>query len=586
MRNIWDFQSIYELQFFNCPACDYKDESKQEFVDHMCKIHPESINHLILNIQDGSLDDILCPWNKKDENTEIIDIDVKEEGFVNEEPTEDEEFVNEEMIEDDRFEEEEENFSSIKSEPVVKIYEHSNDKPPAVFNASNKYFKEITSELRKEKCNHCGLKFPHKEVLQKHISVVHGGISFEQSNDKPPSVITQGLARGCVELEGAKCSAWEDGNEQDFKCELCSVSFNTDKHLKIHIHFLHEKSENKLHCEICDITFKTTQKAIDHFEETHLGIINPSQAIENRTCKYCGKTFEARKRSDGREMARINLRQHIRTVHEKHEKPKKKPVSVKCDLCEKVFTTKEGLRNHKFVIHEGKRYECTICENEKFMTPETLKKHIRIVHDGILYQCETCGQILTTKKGLKDHVLTVHENVREYQCHICGKYSVSLERLRSHKFNAHGDKKYSCQVCGMAFPSKPRLKSHDDAIHKGLKKHTCHYCKEGFATSNAVKYHIISYHEQDKKIECNQCGRKFPKPKLLQQHITIVHEGIKRFKCISCNKLFGKSEPLKRHVQTVHEGLKPHKCDVCETAYGQKGDLNRHIKRAHTKPLS
>ena len=575
MRNIWDFQSIYELQFFNCPACDYKDESKQEFVDHMCKIHPESINHLILNIQDGSLDDILCPWNKKDENTEIIDIDVKEEGFVNEEPTEDEEFVNEEMIEDDRFEEEEENFSSIKSEPVVKIYEHSKDKPPAVFNASNKYFKEITSELRKEKCNHCGLKFPHKEVLQKHISVVHGGISFEQSNDKPPSVITQGLARGCMELEVAKCSAWEDGNEQDFKCELCSVSFNTDKHLKIHIHFLHEKSENKLHCEICDITFKTTQTAMNHFEEIHLGIVK-----ENQTCKYCGKTFESRKRSDGRDIARVNLRQHIRTVHEKHEKPKKVPISVKCDQCEKIFTTKEGLISHKRVIHEGFRYECTVCDYT-CAQKNSLLRHTRIVHEGILHQCERCGQVLTTEKGLQEHIMAVHENIREYQCEECGKYQVSKEKLSLHKRNVHGDKKYFCPECGKAFPTPTRLKLHDDSVHKGIKNLKCNYCTDTFKNRSGLKYHIISKHEQDKKIGCDQCGQTFPNKIRLKNHVLITHEGMKNFLCIHCNKRFARNGTLQLHITTVHDGLKPHKCEVCGTAYGQKGDLKRHKLRAH-----
>ena len=126
MQNFWDFQSIYELQFFHCPACSYEDKSKQEFVDHICNIHPASINHLILNIQDGSLDDIVCPWNKKESTTEIIRIDVKEEECENEEPIEDIEFVNEETIEDDKFEEE--NFSSIKFEPDVKKFKQSNEK--------------------------------------------------------------------------------------------------------------------------------------------------------------------------------------------------------------------------------------------------------------------------------------------------------------------------------------------------------------------------------------------------------------------------------------------------------------------------
>ena len=70
MKNLWKFQSLYELQFFNCPACDYKDKSKQEFVDHACNVHPESINCL-MNVSD--IHDVVCPWNR---------IDIKEENVT------------------------------------------------------------------------------------------------------------------------------------------------------------------------------------------------------------------------------------------------------------------------------------------------------------------------------------------------------------------------------------------------------------------------------------------------------------------------------------------------------------------------
>ena len=578
MQNIWGFQSIYDLRFFNCPACNYKDKSKQEFVFHICNIHPESINNLILNIQDGSIDDIKCPWNRKEESTEIIDIDVKTEEFINEEPIGNEDFVNEETntLEQDVFEMEEE-ISIIKSDPEVKTFQQSNDKTPAVSNTSNTiYYKDITSfKLRKEECNHCGLKFPTDEVLQKHVSVVHGGINVEQSKSR--TQYWPGLARD----QDAKCSAWGDGDEQAFKCELCSVSFNTDKHLKIHIHFLHEKSENKLHCEICDITFKTMQKSMDHFEEIHLGIIKENHL----TCQQCGKFFESRKRSDGRDIARVNLRQHIRMVHENYEKPKKEPISVKCDQCEKVFASKKGLEEHKRIIHEGLRYECTVCDYT-CAQKSSLLRHTKIVHEGILHQCERCGQVHTTEKGLQEHIMAIHENIREYQCDECGKYQVSRERLLVHKSNAHGDKKYCCDQCGKKFPTPSRLKIHDDTVHKRLKTIKCPYCKETFSAKASLKFHLVSKHEQEKKVGCDQCEKKFTNKSLLKKHILFVHEGIKNYLCQFCQKRFPRNGSLKLHITTVHDGLKPHKCNFCGTAYGQKGDLKRHKLRAHPNNLN
>ena len=294
-KNLWEFKSLYELQFFNCPACDYKNKSKQKFVDHACNIHPESINYL-MNVQDGSIgEDVLCPWNKNDVNNtdEIFHVEVKQEMFVNEGAIEED---------DEKFENEE--YSANDSEIEVKKYEPPPEKNKPLFNPTDRHFKHVTPEFWK--------------------------------------------------VDG-------DGNEHGFKCDICSVSFTTDKHLKIHIHFVHEKNRNKEHCDICDITFKTTKKAMDHFEEIHLGIKKDKPSDQKETCKYCSKTFK-----------KTSLKIHIKQVHEFNEQLD----FHKCDLCEKVFRAKKGLDDHKFVIHEGKRYECTIMNcDEKFMTPETLKEH-------------------------------------------------------------------------------------------------------------------------------------------------------------------------------------------------------------------
>ena len=65
LENPWEIKSIYELQYFNCPSCSYKNESKQDFICHAFDIHPDSVDYL-RNLTDGSLNDILCPWDSND----------------------------------------------------------------------------------------------------------------------------------------------------------------------------------------------------------------------------------------------------------------------------------------------------------------------------------------------------------------------------------------------------------------------------------------------------------------------------------------------------------------------------------------
>ena len=61
--NPWQINSIYELQYFNCPVCVFKDRSKQEFIDHAVNLHPESATEFS-NISDGSLLDIEWPFQE------------------------------------------------------------------------------------------------------------------------------------------------------------------------------------------------------------------------------------------------------------------------------------------------------------------------------------------------------------------------------------------------------------------------------------------------------------------------------------------------------------------------------------------
>ena len=67
--NPWNIQSIYQFQFFNCPTCLFKDNSKQEFINHALKSHPESEANLS-KVCDGSLQDINWPF---DQVTDTID---------------------------------------------------------------------------------------------------------------------------------------------------------------------------------------------------------------------------------------------------------------------------------------------------------------------------------------------------------------------------------------------------------------------------------------------------------------------------------------------------------------------------------
>ena len=87
IENLWDgIEMIYEFQFFNCPACSYKNSSKKDFVYHAYENHPESGVNL-KRISESCLNDILPPWDlelgttSKDQlkpKTQLIECDLKD----------------------------------------------------------------------------------------------------------------------------------------------------------------------------------------------------------------------------------------------------------------------------------------------------------------------------------------------------------------------------------------------------------------------------------------------------------------------------------------------------------------------------
>ena len=119
-------------------------------------------------------------------------------------------------------------------------------------------------------------------------------------------------------------------------------------------------------------------------------------------------------------LAKVNLKRHIRTVHEKQK-------DHKCDLCGKEYFAKKRLNEHIKRDHDKIRDEkCNQC-GKNFFTKDILKKHIGYTHnkDGNqrdhnkqiakFFECEFCGKSFT-KNGIQKHIKTVHEGSKVKFC--------------------------------------------------------------------------------------------------------------------------------------------------------------------------
>ena len=216
------------------------------------------------------------------------------------------------------------------------------------------------------------------------------------------------------------------------------------------------------------------------------------------------------------------------------------------------------LQNEKIKVSEFPKNEKLILENNILKDKENSKKLFSLIGNEIQNKyCEICKKTFSTTGNLRNHIMTMHQNIRPFECPFPGcdkKYSIQT-RLQVHYRTHIGKKPYICSFCSKAFNEKGNLKTHE------------------------------RFHSEIRPFKCNECSKTYKTNGHLKDHIEIYHKQIKKFECEYCNKKFGRISTLKSHIKT-HTGEKNFKCNVegCNQFFAEKGNMEIHYKR-HLKRL-
>ena len=556
----WNIQSLYDLQYFNCPSpfCIYKNNSKQEFFNHAYHFHPEADQYL-RNINDGSTSDVEIPadikldlsYHESDTKLEIFDDSTKDTTHA-------------QII-----------------DPKLSFY--------------NSY---VAIDLLKEDnfCEQCEIIFCNQNSLQEHTKLVHtceiklndqidmfDNNSYDQKYDEkenynchlcPSSHTLQGNLRRHI-------NTVHDG-KKDFKCEECGKLFIHDYGLKNHIDVIHGGNKPKLkskdyRCELCDKAFTTKGYLKKHIITVHKGKCETFK----KACEECGKLVKECL------MDYHKLRVHI--------KPQE------CKTCGKKFGFVSSLKRHMFYKHtDGAvkkiscNFSCNYC-HKYFVNNYVLKRHIEKRHtinvdeDGNTHirkilkkqQCDTCDKWVF---GLEAHKSRKHAEKEEVQCDTCGKQFDYRQKLKDHVYAHHTSKEIlNCLKCDKSFNSKGALEYHVKATHDQIKDQQCETCGAAFTGKYSLKVHVLGVHLGQRPHKCDLCEKTYKMTSHLKNHKKQVHDRIFDHVCSYCGKAFSLATDLKLHSTVVHEGIKRWKCDLCSVAYGQSHQLKKHYLRTHGK---
>lgn len=118
---------------------------------------------------------------------------------------------------------------------------------------------------------------------------------------------------------------------------------------------------------------------------------------------------------------------------------------------------------HKRTLANINLQRCKICGIACY--DDNLFAHLKEHHEH--YECDLCKKVYRTKNHLKVH-MRVHINAREFKCSTCSKTFNFSSQLKRHESSHSTTCIWCCEICGVGFKNQSNL-SHHMRSHNGKK---------------------------------------------------------------------------------------------------------------------
>ncbi|XP_007550294.1 zinc finger protein 574 [Poecilia formosa] len=371
-------------------------------------------------------------------------------------------------------------------------------------------------------------------------------------------------------------------------------------------------------CSECALLFHTPEDFLQHQGEHFLGQDKETggpgvmSGLEEMRGSEEALLKSQDLRSRAAEMKALGLAKHLR-----------------CELCDRAFTSINRLAAHKRVHEEG-THECPEC-GKIFKKALSLQTHIG-THSGVArHLCVDCGNGFTTEMTLIMH-RKVHVADPFHRCQICNKTFTNMTKYLYHR-RTHLDQEPSGTATHIFVASPPQRASasalailqrarekkkpqiDEAAINeqaplteeemeqlRNPQSESPRTLDAEEATEKKDDVEMEAAHEHQQVMtkdvaisgsvdeaasgnaasssskgpfSCRSCSKTFPSQLLLAHHRSKSHTPQRRFVCGVCGKFFKKQIHAQNHMR-IHTGEKPFQCSDCGKTFSLLANLMRH----------
>ena len=377
-------------------------------------------------------------------------------------------------------------------------------------------------------------------------------------------------------------------------CKICLRSCKDLKELKNHMVNDHGQHDHEFECHICHRRYEAISRFKDHMIESHSKI--------DWHCDICGVAKKSR-----------GAIWHHKKIDHQMDLSKKvinKKRIIPCNICEKVFKTKDGLKKH---LKKHKKSVKTIkLTKPHVINPYIGKKQSKAKIDqakrNIFYTHESDESVQVDVEKISDDDQPGQAD--QGQAHLNKPKMIKLSKPKIIKLikpkmeNSDHDqesrdqgitkKSYACKVCKKQFSMESKLHLHTKSKHTNNKvtevpkiktepiedsQDTCLYCH---VQVDDLETHYIVQH-LNIKLQCriDNCQADFSSFWPMEYHMKDKH-GFKRFYCTLCYNAFDNPKSLRNHLLGSHLDLKT--CDKCDQFFNLDSGLIEH-QRTHTNAI-